>query len=104
MKYRIIMVIKILISCYNKFIKQKGVKIMDNNFNDSMSDISSIINVLDEFGKSAESRMKLEFSDAVKEGETQKQYHLGRCDIGSPWACGTAFDLLEDEEEGHLGD
>ena len=24
-----------------------------------------------------------------------RQYHHGRCDIGSPWACGTAFDVLE---------
>jgi len=46
---------------------------MDNNINDNMNDISAIINVLDEFGDSPESRMKLEFSDAVKEGETKKQ-------------------------------
>ncbi|MCM1468132.1 MAG: hypothetical protein NC086_08290 [Alistipes sp.] len=75
-----------------------------DDYNNS-EDLSRIINILDEFGDSAESRMKLEFSDEVKEGETQKQYHLGRCDIGSPWACGTAFDVLEDdEEERHLGD
>lgn len=78
---------------------------MDNNINDNMNDISAIINVLDEFGDSPESRMKLEFSDAVKEGETEKQYHLGRCDIGSPWACGAAFDVLEDEtDDTRLGD
>lgn len=75
-----------------------------DDYNNS-EDLSRIINILDEFGDSAESRMKLEFSDEVKEGETQKQYHLGRCDIGSPWACGTAFDVLEDdEEERRLGD
>lgn len=72
---------------------------------DRIDDINAIINILDEFGNSAESRMKLDISNEVKEGETEKQYHLGRCDIGSPWACGTPFDVLEENEgEHHLGD
>ena len=25
-----------------------------------------------------------------------RRYHHGRCDVGSPWACGTAFDVLEE--------
>ena len=35
----------------------------------------------------------------VVEGQGElvsRQYHHGRCDVGSPWACGTAFDVLDD--------
>lgn len=73
---------------------------------DNMDDLNAIINILDAFGNSAESRMKLDISNEMKDGETAKQYHLGRCDIGSPWECGTAFDVLEeeDEEERHPGE
>lgn len=74
---------------------------MDNN----IDDLNAIINILDAFGESDENRMKLDISNEMKDGESTKQYHLGRCDIGSPWACGTAFDVLEeDEEEPHMGD
>ena len=32
----------------------------------------------------------------TEKGEViSRQYHHGRCDVGSPWACGTAFDVLE---------
>ena len=34
----------------------------------------------------------LKMSDELAEGQTQRVYHHGRCDIGSPWACGNAFD------------
>ncbi len=72
---------------------------------DQIDDLNAIINILDAFGDSAESRMKLDITNDMKDGETTKQYHLGKCDIGSPWACGTAFDVLEeDEEEYHPGD
>ena len=32
----------------------------------------------------------------LKEGEKKKDYHLGRCDIGSAFACGIPFDVIED--------
>ena len=39
---------------------------------------------------------KLEVSEELSSGDTKHAYHHGRCDIGSPWAKGTAFDVLED--------
>ncbi len=60
-------------------------------------DIDNILAILEEFGRSDTSRLKIEVSDAVAQGNNTRQYHHGRCDIGSPWACGTAFDVLEEE-------
>lgn len=53
--------------------------------------------MLDGFAASGESRLKIDTSDEMAEGESRRQYHHGRCDIGSPWARGCAFDVLEDE-------
>ena len=58
-----------------------------------LSDVDEIIALLDGYTQAGGSRMKLD----VVEGEGEvlsRQYHHGRCDIGSPWACGTAFDVL----------
>ena len=57
-------------------------------------DVDALVALLDGCTRSGESRIKLD----VVEGEGKvitRQYHHGRCDIGSPWACGTAFDVLE---------
>ncbi len=57
-------------------------------------DIEALVKLLDGYARSEGSRLKLD----VVEGEGEvvsSQYHHGRCDIGSPWACGTAFDVLE---------
>lgn len=57
-------------------------------------DIDAVIALLDEYTAAGESRIKIN----VVEGEGEviaHQYHHGRCDVGSPWACGTAFDVLE---------
>ncbi len=54
--------------------------------------IDDMVKLLDGFASSDGSRLKIEMSDELKEGETKRAYHLGRCDIGSPWACGNAFD------------
>ena len=59
------------------------------------SDIEEIIALLDGYTKAGGSRLKID----VVEGRGEvfsRQYHHGRCDVGSPWACGTAFDVLED--------
>lgn len=58
-----------------------------------------MIRLLDSFAQSEESRLKVTVSEALPEGEMKKQYHHGRCDIGSPWAKGLAFDVLEEEKE-----
>lgn len=58
-------------------------------------DIEAIISLLDQYAASDGSRMKIN----VVEGNgalLEKQYHHGRCDVGSPWAKGQAFDVLED--------
>ena len=64
--------------------------------NTSEKDIDNLLNILDNFCEAGESRMKLEVSEELSSGDTKHAYHHGRCDIGSPWAKGTAFDVLED--------
>lgn len=61
-------------------------------------DIDNILAILDDFGRSDTSRLKINVSEEIGEGESARQYHLGRCDIGSPWACGTPFDVLEEDK------
>lgn len=61
-------------------------------------DIENMIKLLDGFAQSEESRLKVTASEELEQGETRKQYHHGRCDIGSPWAKGLCFDVLEDAE------
>lgn len=65
----------------------------------SQQDIERVMKILDGFCEAQESRMKLEVSEEMESGEVKKEHHHGRCDIGSPWACGTAFDVLEEEGE-----
>ena len=35
------------------------------------------------------SRLKVSFDDEQEQDTVKEQYHLGRCDVGSPWAKGT---------------
>ncbi len=58
-------------------------------------DEEEIIRMLDAYARAGGSRMKVEVTDALPEGAVKRQYHHGRCDVGSPWACGAAFDVLE---------
>ena len=58
-------------------------------------DEEEIIRMLDAYACAGGSRMKVEVTDALPEGAVKRQYHHGRCDVGSPWACGAAFDVLE---------
>ena len=59
------------------------------------TDIQNIINLLDGFCKAEESRLKLQVSEENAPESISRQYHHGRCDVNSPWAKGTAFDVLE---------
>lgn len=57
-------------------------------------DVDALVALLDGCTQAQESRIKLD----VVEGEGEvvsRRYHHGRCDVGSPWACGVAFDVLE---------
>ena len=58
------------------------------------ADVDALIALLDGRPQAGDSRIKLD----VVEGQGEvvaRQYHHGRCDVGSPWACGKAFDVLE---------
>ncbi len=74
--------------------KQKGENISLEQIDDT--NLEQVIAMLDGFASSDASRLKIDVSDEYAQGEVKKQYHHGRCDIGSPWARGCAFDVLED--------
>ena len=60
--------------------------------------VEDIIRILDDYANAGGGRLKLKVVDG--EGRTvSREYHHGRCDVGSPWAKGQAFDVLEDPEE-----
>ena len=69
----------------------------NNNGRERAMDASSeedIVKLLDNYVTAGGGRLKLK----VVEGDGEvisKQYHHGRCDVGSPWAKGEAFDVLE---------
>lgn len=77
-------------------IKKKGPDISASQPDDI--NLEQVIAMLDGFAASDASRLKIDVSDEYGQGEVKKEYHHGRCDIGSPWARGCAFDVLEDEE------
>ncbi len=54
-----------------------------------MSEIDDLINMIDGKMNSGVSRLKVGFSEEVEEGQKKEAYHLGRCDVRSPWATGT---------------
>lgn len=56
-------------------------------------DIDRLIKMLDDMAEGGVSRIKVETSENIKEGEAKKSYHHGRCDVGSPFAKGELFDL-----------
>ncbi len=66
---------------------EKKTTISDEN-------VDALVALLDGCTQAGDSRIKVDIVEG--EGEMiSRQYHHGRCDIGSPWACGTAFDVLE---------
>lgn len=62
--------------------------------NTAASDVEALVALLDGCTQAGDSRIKVDVVEG-EEGAVTRQYHHGRCDIGSPWACGTAFDVLE---------
>lgn len=57
-----------------------------------MSEIDDVIRMLDHMAEGGVSRIKVETSEEVAEGDIKKAYHHGRCDVGSPFATGKLFD------------
>ena len=64
-----------------------------------MSELDDVIKMLDHMAQKEVSRMKIEISEKVPEGQIKKEYHHGRCDVGSPFATGRLYDLEEDASE-----
>jgi len=58
-------------------------------------EIDDLVALIDNMNQAGTSRLKVKVSDEIEEGTAKKEYHHGRCDINSPWACGTPFDILE---------
>ncbi len=79
---------------YAKSEKEREVK--ENDVNEE--DITNMLDILDNFAKSDTGRLKLKVSDEVKAGKSERVYHHGRCDVGSPFARGDAYDVLEDKD------
>lgn len=57
-----------------------------------MGEVDEVIKMLDNLAQDGVSRIKLETSEEIAEGEKRKAYHHGRCDVGSPFATGKLFD------------
>lgn len=58
-------------------------------------EVAEMISMIDEMMDQGVSRLKVKVTEELDEGTRRREYHHGRCDIGSPWAKGTPFDVLE---------
>ncbi|MBQ5316196.1 MAG: hypothetical protein J6I96_01450 [Oscillospiraceae bacterium] len=60
-------------------------------------DIDALIDMIDGTMGNDVSRLSVQFSEKVAEGEKIKSSHHGRCDVGSPWADGSVSkcDIIE---------
>lgn len=63
------------------------------------SEVRDMIAMIDGMMDSGVSRLKVKVTEELDARERRRQYHHGRCDIGSPWACGTPFDVLDMDEK-----
>ena len=58
-------------------------------------DIDAVIALLDGYTTAGDSRIKVNVVDGknTEKGEViSRQYHHGKCDVGTPWACGFTDD------------
>lgn len=62
--------------------------------------VEDLVRMLDGFAKSDESRLTLHMDDELEAGKRVKEYHHGRCDVNSPWACGAHIGAEIDDEYG----
>ncbi len=63
------------------------------------ANVDDIVKMLDNFASSEEGRLKVKVSEELEEGSVKREYHLGRCDINSAFACGIPFDVLDITED-----
>lgn len=61
------------------------------NLNLSSDNPEELASVIDNLMDAGTSRLKINMSDEMSEGQVSKVYHHGRCDVNSPFACGTPF-------------
>ncbi len=54
-----------------------------------MSEIDEMIALINAQMESGVGRLKVRGSELLPDGEVERVYHHGRCDVGSPWAKGT---------------
>ena len=72
----------------------EGLSITADSNDTVNQDIEALVRLLDGCTQAEESRIKIDVVEGQGEIVSRK-YHHGRCDVGSPWACGAAFDVLE---------
>lgn len=58
-------------------------------------EVAEMISMIDGMMDQGVGRLKVKVTEELDEGTRRREYHHGRCDIGSPWAKGTPFDVLE---------
>lgn len=58
-------------------------------------EVAEMISMIDGMMDQGVGRLKVKVTEELDEGTRRREYHHGRCDIGSPWAKGTPFDILE---------
>lgn len=62
------------------------------------TNIDDIVKMLDQLTANGDSRIKIEMAKE-ETGEVKRNYHLGRCDIGSAFDCGTPIPVEDDKKE-----
>lgn len=60
-------------------------------------DEDELVRLLDNFAESEVGRLKVQVKENLVTDGPVRTYHIGRCDIGSPFAKGTPFDVLPDD-------
>ncbi len=55
----------------------------------------AMVDLIDKMMEEGVSRLKVTGDEELDRGELLKKYHHGRCDIDSPFDCGTPFDVIE---------
>ena len=56
-------------------------------------DEKELIEALDSMMGAGVSRLKIDVNESVAEGDVEKKYHHGRCDVGSPFATAQLFNF-----------
>ena len=65
-------------------------------------EIDELIKMIEGKMEDGVGRLKVSFTETLDQGVVSEQSHLGRCDVGSPWAKGTFTncDAIDDSTKG----